>query len=526
MKIALAQLNYTVGNVADNTDKIVAAIQRAQQEKADLVLFAEQAVSGIPCLDFLRKPNFLELCEEALERIAAAAQNISVIVGTPVLTHEGTVGAAAVIQNGQVTRLVGKNTVRVRREVGFLVSGHGPEHITVDGRRIVLTVGDDLYQTTEFDKQADLIVNIAARRYCKGNLTLRGARVRDIAFLQQKTVITLNQVGANTEMVYDGLSGVVAPTGEVLILLKSFEEDFQIYDTEKQYTPIPLPVTATDRSRILFEATVCGLRDYFRKNGYTKASIGLSGGLDSAVLAVLAVEALGAENVRAVMLPSEFTSKESLDDAAELARNLHLELDVIPINSSYEAVVNALRPLFGDQTFDATEENIQARLRTVLLMALQNKEGYVLLNSSNKSENALGICTLYGDTAGAISITGDLYKTEMYDLARYINRRGGAKIPENILTKEPSSELAPDQKDSDTLPSYEVVDAILYRMIEEGQSREQIIDAGFDSAEVQGIYEMLIGSEKKRFQYPPVLRLSAVTLGNEYRIPLTHKYGN
>ena len=235
---------------------------------------------------------------------------------------------------------------------------------------------------------------------------------------------------------------------------------------------------------------------------------------------------VGAENVRALLMPSPFSSLESVEDAKELARNLGIEYNVIPISEIYTSVVNTLKPVIGGTEFDATEENIQTRIRTVLLMALQNKTDYILLNSSNKSENALGLCTLYGDTAGAFSPTGDLYKSEMYDVARYINRTQGNPIPESILTKEPSSELHPGQKDSDILPPYEVVDAILFRMIEEGQHREEIVNAGFDSEVVEKIHGMIMRNEKKRYQFPPVLRLSSCTFGHERLMPLTNKYGD
>ena len=277
---------------------------------------------------------------------------------------------------------------------------------------------------------------------------------------------------------------------------------------------------------MVYQAARCGLRDFFLKNGYKKACIGLSGGIDSAVVACLAADALGAGNVRALLLPSQFSSDHSVEDAKKLAENLGIEYNVIPISEIYTSVVNTLKPVIGGREFDATEENIQTRIRTVLLMAVQNKTDYILLNSSNKSENALGLCTLYGDTAGAFSPTGDLYKSEMYDVARYINRTFGNVIPENILDKEPSSELHPGQKDSDILPPYEVVDAILLRMIEEGQHREEIVNAGFDSEVVEKIHCMIMRNEKKRYQFPPVLRLSMCSFGHERLMPLTNKYGD
>ena len=276
---------------------------------------------------------------------------------------------------------------------------------------------------------------------------------------------------------------------------------------------------------MVYEAACLGLRDYFHKSGYKRACVGLSGGIDSSVVVCLAVGALGRENVKGLMLPSQFSSDESVEDAKMLADNLGIEYSVLPINEAYTAIMDTLKPVTGGTMFDATEENIQSRIRTVLLMALQNKEDYVLLNSSNKSENALGWCTLYGDTAGAFSVTGDLYKSEIYDLARYINNRFEDVIPENILKKEPKSELRPNQKDSDFLPPYEVVDAILYRMIEEGQHREEIINAGYDSQVVEKIHSMVMQNVKKRYQYPPVLRLSTCSFRHECLFPLVNKYG-
>ncbi len=356
-------------------------------------------------------------------------------------------------------------------------------------------------------------------------MTRRYEMMRDLAFVEGKNLVMANQVGGNTEIVYDGTSGAINRRGELCLMMKSFEEDLAVFDTEAPAAPVAVP-SSGDRTRLVYEAAVCGLRDFYLKNGYTKAAVGLSGGIDSAVTACLAVAALGRTNVRALLMPSHFSSDHSVEDAKVVAEALGIEYNVIPINEIYTSVVDTLKPVTGGTEFDSTEENIQTRIRTVLLMALQNKTGYVLLNSSNKSENALGLCTLYGDTAGAFSPTGDLYKSEMYDLARYINRTLGDPIPESVLRKEPSSELRPDQKDSDILPPYEVVDAILYRMIEEGQHREEIVNAGFDSEVVEKIHSMIMRNEKKRYQFPPVLRLSTCAFGHERLMPLTNRYGD
>ena len=446
MKIAIAQLNYTIGDVEGNTSKIIDSIQKAKERKADLVIFAEQAVSGTPAFDLLRKTTFLELCEDALVTIASCCDGIAAIVGLPILTSQGTISAAALIQDRKVLRYVGKKYITARREMGFLVGSKGYEYATIKGHKCAIVVGDDLSRERDYDKSVETVISINARKYGRGTMTYRYEVMRNLSFVEGKNIVMVNQVGGSTDIVYDGTSGAFNNRGELVLMMKNFEEDFQIFDTRAQARPVVIP-TSGERTRLVYEAARCGLRDFFLKNGYRKACIGLSGGIDSAVVACLAADALGHENVRALLMPSQFSSDLSVEDAKELAENLGIEYNVIPITEIYKSVVDTLTPVIGGRDFDSTEENIQTRIRTILLMAVQNKTDYVLLNSSNKSENALGLCTLYGDTAGAFSPTGDLYKSEMYDVARYINRTFGNPIPESILDKEPSSELHPNQKD-------------------------------------------------------------------------------
>lgn len=528
MKIALAQLNFTVGDIKSNTDKIIATINRAKSEGVDLVVFAEFAISGTPAYGLLTKTTFLSLCEEAVESIASKCRGIAAIVGTPYLTAEGPISAAAYIDSKGQIEYIGKRYVTARREMGYIVgSSIGSQTIHIAGKSLKVVVGDDLSRMDDIDEEVDAIISINARRYGKGIMTRRFDKMSRLAFAEGKNLVLINQVGGAGDIVYDGTSGILNRDGHLVMLLKSFEEDFKVFDTNAENKPFDVPFTPyNDRTRLIYQAACLGLRDYFHKNGYHKACIGLSGGIDSAVVACIAAGALGKENVRVLVMPSPFTPNQSVEDAKQLAVNLGVEYSVLPIVDAYNSIVGTLQPIIGGTEFDATEENIQTRIRTTMLMALQNKTGYMLLNCSNKSENALGWCTLYGDTAGTFSPTGDLYKGEIYDLARYINATFGDVIPDSIIDKEPSSELRPNQKDSDFLPHYEVIDAILFRMIEKKQHREEIINAGFDSEVVEKIHNMVMQNEKKRYQFPPVLRLSPCAFGHEWLMPLVNHYGD
>ena len=526
MKIALAQLNFTVGDIKANSEKILLAINHAKEAGADLVVFAEFAISGTPAYGLLTKTTFLTICEEAVESIALKCNGIAAIIGTPYLTAEGPISAAAYVDGNGNVEYIGKRHVTARREMGYIVgSSIGSHNIIIGDETLNVVVGDDLSYMEDVDENVDIVISVNARRYGKGLLSRRFEKVSRLAFSEGKPLVIVNQVGGSGNIVYDGTSGVLDSEGHLIKLLKSFEEDIQIFDTKAENKPFEVPFTSyKDRTRMIYEAACLGLRDYFHKNGYRKACVGLSGGIDSSVVACLAVGALGKENVRVLLMPSPFTPNESVEDAKRLAENLGVEYSVLPIIEAYNAMVGTLQPVIGGTEFDATEENIQTRIRTTMLMALQNKTGYMLLNSSNKSENALGWCTLYGDTAGTFSPTGDLYKGEIYDLARYINTAFGDVIPDAIIDKEPSSELRPNQKDSDFLPHYEVIDAILFRMIEKKQHREEIINAGFDAVVVEKIHKMVMENEKKRYQFPPVLRLSPCAFGHEWLMPLVNHY--
>ncbi len=522
MRIALAQLNYTIGDFETNKVKIMDAVQRAKREKVDLVVFAEQAICGAPAYDLLNKVTFLGLGEDALVEIASCCDGIAALIGLPIQKNNRTVSAAAFIQNRKILRYVSKKKVVWRDEAYHLSCGDGCEFVTLCGHKIAVVIGHDIEDEQEYVSYADTVINLAASPYYRAVIEKRYEELSRRAYTMNKNFIFVNQVGGQTDVVYDGSSAVFNCYGEAIALARSFEEDFVVVDIDAKNEPLEIPYQ--HKTVNVYRAIRLGLRDFFEKNGYKKACLGLSGGIDSAVVAAIAAEVLGPENLKVLMLPSQFSSDHSVEDALLMADSLGLEYDVIPITKAYETIMDTLKPVFGNLPFDVAEENIQARLRCVMMMAVSNKFGHILLNTSNKSELAVGYGTLYGDNTGVISIIGDLYKSEVFSLARYINHNREI-IPERILLKEPSAELRPEQKDSDALPPYDVVDAILYRMIEEGQHREEIINAGFDAEVVYKIYGMILRNEQKRYQFCPTLRVSSCPFGKGRVMPITSKYG-
>ncbi len=521
MKVAVAQLNYVIGGFDTNKMKIIAAIEKAKKAGADLAVFAEYAISGAPAYDLLNKVQFLEMCEDALVEIAAFCDNITVVVGLPIQHSHHTLSAAAVIQNRHVVSFVTKHDVERREESPYLTQGDGCEYFFMDGHKVAVVIGHDAH-STDLVRATDTVICIDADRWRRERIERRYSFMAEKTYISERNLVYVNQLGGHTETIYDGSSAVFNNKGEAIALLKSFEEDFVVVDLDAENKAIEIPYQ--DKTANTYRAIKLGLGDFFAKNGFKRACIGLSGGIDSAVVAALAAEVLGPENVRVIMMPSQFSSDTSVEDAVVMAENLGLQYDVVPITDAYACIMEAMGPIFGDSEFGVAEENIQSRLRSVLLMALSNKYGDVLLNTTNKSELALGYNTLYGDSAGVISLLGDVYKRDVYSLANYINRQREI-IPEAIMLKEPSAELRPDQKDTDYLPPYDIVDAILYRMLEEGQSREEIINAGFDSDVVYKIYGNILRNVQKRHQFCPVLRISSCTFGVDRVMPLTSKYG-
>jgi NAD+ synthase (glutamine-hydrolysing) len=522
MRIAIAQLDYTIGDFNGNKAKIIRDIQRAKNEGARLVVFAEQAVSGRPAYDLLNDPVFLEQCREALNDIALRCDGITAIVGLPLQVENQTVSAAAIIRDGRITKYVGKRHVFSRDETLHLGHSKGFEIVRVDDTNVAVVIGSDIQiPNLDFGSDTDVILSLKSTAYSRGVVERRYDFYSRMAYRKQAKLILVNHIGGQTDIVYDGSSAVFNEKGEAIALLKGFEEDFLSIDLDAEHPALPIPTQNRDLNA--YQAIKLGLKDYFVKNGFTKACVGLSGGIDSAVTCALAVEVLGAENVRGLIMPSKYSTGHSVEDAVELAQNLGIRYDIVPITETYTAMREAITPLFEGKPFDETEENMQARIHGAMLMALSNKLGYIVLNTNNKSESAVGYTTLYGDTVGALSILGDLYKMQVYNLARHINRHR-LIIPENTLTKEPSAELRPGQKDSDRLPDYDTLDAILYRLIEENQSVDEIANAGFDFDTVKNIYTLYIKNEYKRYQSPPVLRLSPVTPGKGKILPLTYDF--
>lgn len=544
MKIALAQLNYHIGNFEYNTQKIIDTIQAAKNKGADLVVFAELAVCGYPPRDFLEFDEFIGLCEGAAQKIAAHCTDIACIIGLPVkntvLAGKDLYNAAYFIENGEVKAVVRKALLPnydVFDEYRYFEPAGEFQCIDFKGRRIALTICEDLwnindnplYVSNPMDElivqQPDVMINIAASPF---SYLHDDERVKVLASNAKKYKLPLlyvNQVGAQTELIFDGGSLVFDNQGNLLDEMPYFEEALGIYEIEgdaiKGYAP-KVQQTIPDIAQI-YAALIVGIKDYFAKSGFTKAVLGLSGGIDSAIVCALACRALGPENVMAVLMPSKYSSDHSIQDALDLVKNFGCKHEIVPIGAAADAFDGMMAPAFEGLPFNLTEENIQARCRGIVVMAMSNKFGYILLNTSNKSECAVGYGTLYGDMCGAIGVIGDVYKTQAYELARYINK-DEVLIPVNSIVKPPSAELRPGQKDSDSLPEYDVLDKILFQYIELRQSSSAIIAMGYEEALVKRIIKMVNTAEFKRYQTPPILRVSPKAFGMGRRMPIVGKY--
>jgi NAD+ synthase (glutamine-hydrolysing) len=543
VKIALAQLNYHIGNFSSNVQKMIRSIREAEKSGADLVVFSELGISGYPPRDFLEFDDFINCCHLALEDIAVQCENVAAIVGVPTYNKsekgKPLYNSAAFISNGKVQKYIHKSLLPnydVFDEYRYFEPNKSFEIIEFLGHKIALTICEDLwnvqdnplYTVNPMDElmalEPDLMINIAASPFNYHQIEIRTEILRRNAETYQLPLLYVNHVGAQTELIFDGGSLVMDAKGEIVEELKYFNEDMKMVETDNiQKGKASLQKEKKLVIGMIHDALVMGIRNYFEKLGFKKAIIGLSGGIDSALTAVLAAEALGPANVYNVLMPSQFSSTHSVEDAIELAENLQMPYDTISIEEAYEAFESTLKPYFKNLPFNVAEENIQARIRGVLLMALSNKFGYILLNTSNKSEAAVGYSTLYGDMNGGLSVLGDVYKTQVFELTRYINRDKEI-IPSNIIIKPPSAELRPDQKDTDSLPEYDILDEILYQYIERRLGPKEIIAMGFEEKLVQRILKLVNTSEFKRYQTPPILRVSSKAFGMGRRMPIVGKY--
>jgi NAD+ synthase (glutamine-hydrolysing) len=543
VKIALSQINYHIGNFESNEQKVIDSIREAKKQGADLVIFAELAISGYPPRDFLEFEDFISKCLKSVERIAAGCNGIAAVIGSPSRNPEikgkDLFNSAFFLSDGKIASVHHKSLLPnydVFDEYRYFEPNIEYRTIDYKGKRLAITICEDLWNIGDdllyrgnpmdelYKQNPDIIINIAASPFHYDQAKLRKKIYLQNVQKYRLPLFYVNHVGAQTELLFDGGSFAINTSGIIVEELAFFREDFKIFELDEIEKVREQPdLHETPKIALIHDALVMGIRNYFTKFGFSKAILGLSGGIDSAVTLVLAVEALGSSNVRSILLPSMYSSEHSVTDAIQLAQNLGSQYDIIQIHDAVKSLNLTLEPLFNNLPEDIAEENIQARVRGVILMALSNKFGNILLNTSNKSEAAVGYGTLYGDMNGGLSVLGDVYKTEVFELARYINREREI-IPENTITKPPSAELRPGQKDTDSLPEYPVLDKLLYQYIEHRQGPNELIEMGFDEAMVKRVLRMVNTNEYKRFQTPPILRISPKAFGMGRRMPIVGKY--
>jgi NAD+ synthase (glutamine-hydrolysing) len=551
MKIALAQINFHVGNIPENTRKIKESVAQAKQAGADLVVFSELSVCGYPPKDLLLQEGFINACEKTVLDIASACKGIGAIVGGPARNKDKKgkplYNSAFLLEDGKIVAEAHKSLIPnydVFDEYRYFEPAFKNDIINYKGIKLALTICEDiwcqfpdlhgryLYKNSPIENfsklNPDCVINISASPFSYIHARERRKVCESVTKSCKAPLFYLNTLGANTDLIFDGGSIVMDADSKLVNEMDTFTEGLSIYEFSsgkkvniikgKHNEPI------NDPTKLIHDALVLGIRDYFGKNKITQATLGLSGGIDSAVVLALAAEALGKENIHAVVMPSRYTSQESLTDAGQLIKNVGCTHETISIEPGFKALTESLAATFKNKAPDVTEENMQSRVRGILLMAISNKMGYLLLNTSNKSELATGYGTLYGDMAGALSVIGDLYKTMVYKLANYINSLKPNYIPQNIITRPPTAELKADQKDSDTLPEYDILDKILYHYIELEKSASEIELEGIDKVLIEKIVAMVNRNEYKRKQFAPILRISPKAFGPGRRMPIVAKY--
>lgn len=543
MRILSAQINPIVGDLAGNCEKIIQGINKGREKGADLVVFPELALSGYPPDDFLLLPNFTEAIDRYLEKIVDATAGIAAIVGTPKQnprTREKLLcNSAAIINDKTIIGFQDKTllpTYDVFDEHRYFEPATKTFAWEIKGKKVGITICEDIWQHTEMVKytdyrhdpikdlipqKPDFLVNLSASPFRHQKCHERIAVCTGVAKTLNCPVILCNQIGGNDSLIFDGYSLYVGPDGDLLDHAKGFEEDYLFVDTDQKREVISLTI---DNTKDLFRALVLGVKDYFHKLGLKKACLGVSGGIDSAVVASIATEALGKENVTGIIMPSRYSSEHGKDDAAELVKNLGINHKVISIEKPFQSTLDLLEPYFEDRPCDVTEENLQARIRGMILMAFSNKFGYIVLSTGNKSEMAMGYATLYGDMCGGLGVISDVAKMQVYELARWINRSGEI-IPQNIIDKPPSAELKEGQLDSDSLPDYEIVDKVLVAYVEEHMPPEKIADKFKYPIElVNDLVKKIHLNEYKRRQSAPGLRVSPRAFSVGRRFPIVQRW--
>jgi NAD+ synthase (glutamine-hydrolysing) len=547
MRIALAQINPTVGDLTGNADRITQAAEEAAERGAEVAVFPELSLTGYPPRDLVEKPSFIERSERELERLAhqTAGLPLSIVCGyvgrSQAETGKRALNSAAVIENGRIlfrqTKMLLPN-YDVFDEARYFRPAEKEYLCTIAGQRVALTICEDAWNDRQLWKQrlyqrdpveelfeagGEIMICINASPYNMGKREIRRGIYRAAARRYKKPVIYVNQVGGNDQLVFDGSSFAMSGTGDVIASARSFEEDLVLADTESSTGD--LRADFPDECEAVYQALVIGTRDYIRKCGFSRVLIGLSGGIDSSLTALIAVEAVGKENVTGVGMPGPYSSDHSVRDARDMAAKLGIRFEIVSISGVYERFEETLEPLFSGLPQDVTEENLQSRLRGVTLMALSNKTGALVLTTGNKSELAVGYCTLYGDMCGGLAVISDVPKNMVYALSRIGNRRHGGAIPETVFTKPPSAELRPDQKDTDSLPSYDVLDRILEGYIEHYRSPQQIAEAtGFSLGLIQDIVNKVDRNEYKRQQAAPGLKVTTKAFGIGRRFPIAQRF--